>query len=94
MRGSCSAWSRKPLRTARSARSSAALVDANRADRVLTRSEWLAGLDRVSHDPSLSADIARLLNSGAPDPAALIASLFTRAGVRYSLTEDGRPRLL
>ena len=63
------------------------LVDANRADRVLTRGEWLAGLDRVSHDPSLSADIARLLDQGAPDPAALIASLFTRAGMRYALAE-------
>jgi hypothetical protein len=70
------------------------LVDENRADRVLTRGEWLAGLDRVSRDPSLSADIARLLDQGAPDPAALIASLFTRAGVRYALAENGRPRLL
>ena len=70
------------------------LVDDNRRDRVLTRGEWLAHLDQVSHDPSLSADIARLLDSGTPDPAALIASLFTRAGVRYALTDDGRPRLL
>ncbi|HEV2816887.1 MAG TPA: hypothetical protein VGW40_06670 [Allosphingosinicella sp.] len=70
------------------------LVDANRADRVLTRGEWLAGLDRVSRDPSLSADIARLLDRGDPDPAVLIASLFTRAGVRYALAEGGNPRLL
>jgi hypothetical protein len=70
------------------------LVDENRADRVLTRGEWLAGLDRVSRDPSLSADIARLLDQGAPDPAALIASLFTRAGVRHALAENGRLRLL
>lgn len=70
------------------------LVDENRADRVLTRGEWLAGLDRVSHDPSLSADIAILLDRGGEDPAALIASLFSRAGVRYALADDGRPRLL
>jgi hypothetical protein len=70
------------------------LVDENRADRVLTREEWLAGLDRVSHDPSLSADIARLLDRGAADPASVIASLFTRAGIRYALAENGRPRLL
>ena len=70
------------------------LVEKNRADRVLTRGEWLAALDRVSHDPSLSADIARLLDQGAPDPASLIASLFARAGVRYALAEGGRPRLL
>lgn len=70
------------------------LVEANRADRVLTRGEWLAALDRVSRNPSLSADISRLLDRGDPDPAALIASLFTRAGIRYALAEDGRPRLL
>jgi hypothetical protein len=61
---------------------------------VLTRGEWLAALDRVSHDRSLSADIARLLDRGDPDPAALIASLFARAGVRYAPADDGRPRLL
>jgi hypothetical protein len=70
------------------------LVDENRADRVLTREEWLAGLTRVSHDPSLAADIARLIDQGAPDPAATIASLFSRAGVRYARAEDGRPHLL
>jgi len=70
------------------------LIEANRADRVLTRDEWLASLDRASHDPSLSADIGRLLDEGAADPAALIASLFTRAGIRYALAGDGRPRLL
>ena len=61
---------------------------------MLTRGEWLAGLDLVSHDPSLSADIARLLDQGAPDPAALIASLFTRAGIRYALAPNGAPRLV
>lgn len=70
------------------------LVDESRADRVLTRGEWLAGLDRVSRDPSLSAGIARLLDDGAADPAALVASLFNRAGIRYALAENGRPRLL
>jgi hypothetical protein len=70
------------------------LVDENRADRVLTREEWLAGLDRVSHDPSLSADIARLLDQGATDPASVIASLFGRTGIRYARADDGRPRLL
>jgi hypothetical protein len=48
----------------------------------------------VSRDPSLSADIVRLLDQGATDPAALIASLFTRAGIRYALADNGRPRLL
>jgi hypothetical protein len=70
------------------------LVDRNRAARVLTREEWLAELTRVSHDPSLSSDIARLLDQGAPDPGALIASLFARAGIRYAVADNGRPRLL
>ena len=70
------------------------LVEAHRRDRVLTREEWLAELTRVSHDPSLAADIVRLLDQGSADPASLIASLFTRAGVRYALAGNGRPTLL
>jgi len=69
------------------------LIDANRGDGVLTRAEWLAELDRVSGDPSLSRDIGRMLDAGAEDPKAAIASLFTRAGVRFALGEDGTPRL-
>ena len=67
------------------------LVDANREDGVLTRDEWLTELDRVSGDPSLSRDIGRLLDEGAADPKGAIASLFTRAGVRFALGEDGLP---
>jgi hypothetical protein len=70
------------------------LIDANRGDGVLTRAEWLAELDRVSGDPSLSRDIGRMLDAGAEDPKAAIASLFTRAGVRFAPGEDGTPRLL
>ena len=69
------------------------LVDAHRGDRVLTREEWLAALDRVSHDPSLSAGIARLLDHGAADPKAAIAALFTRAGVAFTRGTDGMPRM-
>lgn len=69
------------------------LVDANRADRELTRQEWLAELDRVSRDPSLGRDIGVMLDSGAADPKAMIASLFTRAGVRFTRGDDGLPRL-
>ena len=69
------------------------LIDASRADGVLTRAEWLTELDRVSGDPSLSQDIGRLLDEGADDPRAAIAALFTRAGIAYSLAEDGMPRL-
>jgi hypothetical protein len=69
------------------------LIDANRADRIINRAEWLAALDRVSDDRSLSRDIALLLDRGAADPKATIAGLFRRAGVRFARGEDGMPRL-
>lgn len=70
-----------------------ALIDSNRADRVLTRDEWLAELDRVSSDPTLSRDIRAMLEEGASDPRTMIASLFDRAGVRFTRGEDGSVRL-
>lgn len=69
------------------------LVKANRGHRVVTREAWLATVDRVSHDPSLSRDIAVLLDRGAADPAAAIASLFTRAGVPFAAGASGAPQL-
>lgn len=69
------------------------LIEANRADGIVTRAEWLAMLDRVSGDRTLSRDIGLLLDRGAADPKAAIAALFTRAGVRYNRGEDGVPRL-
>jgi hypothetical protein len=69
------------------------LVAANRADGTLTRAEWLAELDRVSRDPSLSRDIIVLLDRGVADPRGAIASLFTRSGVRFAPGPDGVPRL-
>lgn len=69
------------------------LVDANRADGIVSRADWLATLDAVSSDPTLSRDIARLLDRGSPDPAASIASLFDRAGVAYRLDEQKIPRM-
>lgn len=59
------------------------LIDANREDGVLTREEWLLELTRVSGDASLRSDMETLLDSGAADPATVIAGLFDRTGVRY-----------
>lgn len=70
-----------------------ALLDSNRPDRVLTRNEWLAELDRVSRDPTLSRDIRVMLDQGVADPKTMIASLFDRAGVRFTRGEDGSLRL-
>jgi len=69
------------------------IVDANRADGIVTRAEWLATLDAVSRKPDLSRDIARLLDRGVPDPKAFIASLFERAGVSHSVDAQGMPFL-
>lgn len=69
------------------------LLDANRADGVLTREEWLGQLTRVSRDPSLRLDIERMLDDGVGDPAAVIARLFDRTGVAHRV-EAGRVLLI
>ena len=69
------------------------LLDGSRDDQELTRAEWLAELTRVSRDPTLARDIARLVDEGDPDPKPVIASLLTRAGVRFTPGPDGVPRL-
>ena len=69
------------------------LIDSNRADRVVTRAEWLAALDQASGNPALSAAIARLIDRGAEDSKAAIADLLRRAGVAFTLAGDGTPRL-
>ncbi len=66
---------------------------ANREDGVLSRGEWLDALTRVSADPSLAATIERMLDQGAADPAAEIASLFSRAGVPHR-AENGKVMLI
>ena len=70
-----------------------ALIDTNRRDRTVSRAEWLALLTGVSGDPTLARDIGRMVDEGAADPKTAIASLFTRAGVRFTTGPDGMPRL-
>ncbi|MBU1540182.1 MAG: hypothetical protein KKC29_09995 [Alphaproteobacteria bacterium] len=57
------------------------LIDANRADGVLTRDEWLDALDAVSGDASLRRDMERLLDEGSPQAAEVVAGLLERSGV-------------
>ena len=59
------------------------LIDANRADGVLTRDEWLAALDQASGDPALGRDIETLLDEGSDDAAGLVAAVLARAGVPH-----------
>jgi len=61
------------------------LIDANRADGVLTRNEWLSALDRASGDPALRRDIETLLDAGSEDAAALVAAVLNRAGVAHRM---------
>ncbi len=56
------------------------LIDASRADGVLTRAEWLDALDAVSGDPSLRRDIEGLLDQGSSDAAGVVAGLLERSG--------------
>jgi hypothetical protein len=69
------------------------LIDANRADGVLTAAEWLAALRQAGANPTIIRDIETLLRTGVADPKAMLASLFTRAGVRFTPGPDGVPRL-
>jgi hypothetical protein len=69
------------------------LVDAHRDTGVVSRAAWLSALELHTRDRSVTRDIVRLLERGDPDPAALIASLFRRAGVGLQLDERGLPRI-
>lgn len=69
------------------------LIDANRADGVLTGAEWLAALADAGAEPGVIRDIEAMLRSGVSDPKAMIASLLRRAGVRFTAGADGIPVL-
>jgi hypothetical protein len=69
------------------------LVDDNRADALVSRADWLTALETQSRDRTLARDIVRLLERGDADPAAMIASLFKRAGVAFELDERRLPRI-
>jgi hypothetical protein len=69
------------------------LINANRADGVVTRAEWLQALDFATRKPALRRGIERLLDQGAADPAGFIADLFAQAGVAFEADPSGIPRL-
>jgi hypothetical protein len=69
------------------------LIDDNRADGAISRTDWLNALDIATRKPALSRDIARLLDRGVSDPQEFIAALFQRAGVAHSIDDEGMPRL-
>jgi len=69
------------------------LIAANRADRTLNGTEWLAALDRASGEPALSRSIRQFVEKGAADPAAALASLLKDAGIPFRRSADGVPQL-
>lgn len=69
------------------------LIDANRADGVLSRAEWLAFAGERTGDPALVAWIETTLDRGQDDPAAAIATELHRAGIPFERGEGGVPRL-
>jgi len=64
------------------------LIDASRADGVLTRDEWLDALDAMSGNASLRRDVEMLLDEGSPQRADLVAGLLERAGVSVRLEDE------
>lgn len=69
------------------------LIDANRADGVLTSAEWLAALAQAGADPGIVRDLQTMLQSGVSDPKAMLASLLRRANIPFTAGADGVPRL-
>lgn len=69
------------------------IVEANRADGVVTKDEWLLDLTRISGDPSLARDIRTMVETRVADPSAALASLFERAGIGHSRDAQGKLRL-
>lgn len=69
------------------------LIDANRADGIVSRADWLATLNTATRKPGLGRDIARLLDRGASDPGEFITDLLVRAGVNIETGPAGIPQL-
>lgn len=69
------------------------LIETNQDDRRISRSEWLAELDRLSSGPELSRQIGAMIDQGAEQPPAAIATLLKLAGIGFTLDDKGVPRL-
>ncbi len=71
-----------------------ALLDANRADGVVTRTDWLALARERGGDPALIGWIETMLDHGFADPEAAIAAELKRAGINVEHREGEPPRLI
>lgn len=69
------------------------LVADHRDTGKVTRAQWLAVIQAHTRDRNLVRDIVQLLERGAADPNAQIASLLSRAGVAFELDDRNLPRI-
>ena len=69
------------------------LVDANRADGVLTSDEWLAALTKAAGGPDSARRIRSLAEKGSTDPKADLAALLRASGIAYAMDAKGIPQL-
>lgn len=68
------------------------LIEANRQDQEVTRTEWLAALDARAPAKGLGAAIGKLLDEPAADAKPWIA-LLKRGGIPVAVGTDGVPQL-
>ena len=64
------------------------LIDANRADGVVTVEDWLGHLDAAGGTSALRVGIEALLSEGATDPKAAVAAILSEAGVAHRIDGD------
>jgi hypothetical protein len=69
------------------------LIDANRADGIVSRGDWLDMLDDATRKPALRRDIEQLLDRGAAHPEEFVTNLLEHAGVSFEVDAAGIPRL-
>lgn len=65
------------------------LIDANRADGVVTQAKWIEAFDAVAADREITARLRAFIDKGAADPADFVHHLLAAAGVAVR-REDGR----
>jgi uncharacterized protein YceK len=57
------------------------LIDANRADGVVTQADWLDAFAAVRADPAVTAAVRHFLDEGTPDPGGFVYDLLAGSGV-------------
>ena len=69
------------------------LIDRHRARGTVNSAEWLAAVARAARNPAPATAIRTLLERGAVDPKAAVASLLRQSGIAFTTGPDGVPAL-